>query len=60
MRGRQAERKKENNHKIRAKRENEQWNEGKKGEMKRKGLLKSGNRERANIFDENATLASTV
>lgn len=35
-------------------------NEGKDGKIKIKGLLESGNRERANIFDENATLASTV
>lgn len=34
--------------------------EGKKGKMKIKGLLESGNGEQANIFDENATLASTV
>lgn len=59
MRGSQAEIKRENNHEDK-RRKQRMGNEGKDGKIKIKGLLESGNRERANIFDENATLASTV
>lgn len=58
-RGSQAEIKRENNHEDKRGKQRT-GNEGKDGKMKIKGLLESGNRERANIFDENATLASTV
>lgn len=57
--GSEAEIKKENNHEGK-KGKQRMGKEGKKGKMKIKGLLESGNGEQANIFDENATLASTV